>query len=299
MSATIITEPGVYDGMPDAVYHADPVPGGSLSSTGARRILKCPARYRYDADHPPITKNAYDLGHGAHLRVLGTGPQIATVDASDWRTKAAAAARAEAYAAGKVPLLVKDVERVDAMADAIRRHPIAGPLFAPAGGVPEQSLFWIDDDSDQPAWCRGRLDWLRDDLGGRVLIPDYKTTTNAAPSALEKTIYNFGYHQQAAWYLDGAQALGLAGDDAEFLFVFQETAAPYLITVRQLDAMALRIGRDLNAQAIDRYRQCRAAGRWPGYVDWPAGTPMPADDDVALIGLPAWVENRYLQEAYQ
>lgn len=32
-----ITEPGVYDGIPDYDYHADPVEAGSLSHRDARR----------------------------------------------------------------------------------------------------------------------------------------------------------------------------------------------------------------------------------------------------------------------
>ncbi|MBO0827768.1 MAG: hypothetical protein J2P24_08300 [Streptosporangiales bacterium] len=49
----MITEPGVYN-LPAAVYHADPVPGGSLSQSGAKKLLppSCPALYRYWADHP-------------------------------------------------------------------------------------------------------------------------------------------------------------------------------------------------------------------------------------------------------
>jgi len=35
---TVIRRPGLYD-LPEHIYHADPVPGGSLSSTGARRLL--------------------------------------------------------------------------------------------------------------------------------------------------------------------------------------------------------------------------------------------------------------------
>ena len=47
-----ITEPGVYE-MPAEEYHADPVEGGSLSSTGARRLLEmAPARWRYEQAHP-------------------------------------------------------------------------------------------------------------------------------------------------------------------------------------------------------------------------------------------------------
>ncbi|MGW9447058.1 hypothetical protein, partial [Bacillus mobilis] len=48
-----ITRPGVYDGIPEAVYHRDPVPGGSLSSSGARKLLapSCPALFKYDQEH--------------------------------------------------------------------------------------------------------------------------------------------------------------------------------------------------------------------------------------------------------
>jgi len=38
----LITEPGVY-ALPADVYHADPVAGGSLSSSGAKKLLACPA----------------------------------------------------------------------------------------------------------------------------------------------------------------------------------------------------------------------------------------------------------------
>jgi len=31
--------PGIYSGVPAEVYHRAPVPGGSLSSTGARQLL--------------------------------------------------------------------------------------------------------------------------------------------------------------------------------------------------------------------------------------------------------------------
>jgi hypothetical protein len=93
----------------------------------------------------------------------------------------------------------------------------------------------------------------------------------------------FGYHTQAATYMDGVRALGIDSAPA-FLDVFQEKAPPFLVRIFEPDALALQIARDLNRAALQKYAECDAAGQWPGY-------PNPE-----LIGLPAWVENEYLRE---
>lgn len=282
----IVTQPGVYD-LTEQQYHGDPVPGGSLSSSGARRILppSCPARFRYEADHPSAPTKALDLGTAAHSVVLGIGAPIVRVDAPDWRTKAAREARDAAHAAGEVPLLPADYQQVQDMAAALRQHPIAAALLDPdRGGSPERSLFWVDAPTE--VWRRARLDWMPDHTNGRrPIIGDYKTCRDASPDALSKAIHDHGYHQQAAWYLDAGAALGLWDDDAAFVFVCQEKTAPYLVTVVEPDPVALRIGRALNRRALELYRDCVLSGRWPGYAD-----------DVIQIGLPVWAENRYLEE---
>lgn len=279
--STVITEPGVYT-MPEADYHADPVPGGSLSCSGAKKLLACPARFAYDREHPPAPTSAMELGTAAHRLVLGTGAPIVVIEADDWRTKAAKEAAAAARGAGAVPLLAAEHAQVQAMAAALRTHPIAAALFDPERGDPEQSLFWTDDRTG--VWLRSRLDWLpRWRPSGRLIIGDYKTAVSASPDALAKAVVNFGYHQQAAFYCDGAAALGLA-DDPAFLFVAQEKAPPYLVTVFELDSVALAAGRARNRQAIERYRDCTESGVWPGY----SGRP----DDIELISLPSWATPR-------
>jgi hypothetical protein len=278
----VITEQGVYE-VPHAEYLADPVPGGSLSASGAKRLLppSCPALFRHYQDHPPESTAVFDFGHAAHKLVLGEGAPLAVLDADDWRTKAAQDWRKAVRAEGSVPLLKAEHEQVLAMAAALRGHPIASALFDPErGGQPEQNLFWRDYGSD--VWRRARLDWLPDwqNIHQRPVIGDYKTTVSADPvAAIPKHILNFGYHQQAAWYLDGVREL-LPGSDPAFVFVFQEKAPPYLITVCELDDIAERAGRRRNAEAIERYRDCRDAGTWPGYS---------ADPEVIeLISLPPW-----------
>jgi hypothetical protein len=282
----VIDQPGVFD-IPAEVYHADPVPGGSLSSSGARKLLPpgCPAKFDFERRYPPQPTDAMELGTAAHRMVLGVGADIVPVPAGDWRTKAAQQVRLEARAAGKVALLDRDHAQVLGMAKALREHPVAAALFDPArGGRPEQALFWTDGQAG--IWRRALLDWLpaADDATGRMILADYKTCVSADPEAIQKAMYAYGYHQQAPWYMDGAVALGLA-EQVAFLFVFQERTPPYLINVVEPDAMALRIGRDRNRQAIDTYRRCTETGVWPGY-----------SDQIELATLPGWVEQRYLQE---
>lgn len=277
---TAITEPGVYD-MPEDEYHADPVPGRSLSSSGARKLLppSCPAIFRHEQLHGRPPKRVFDFGHAAHSKVLGIGAPIHKVDAADWRTKKAQEARDLAYANGEVPLLAGEVETVDAMAAAIKAHPIASALFDPGrGGKPEQSIFWQDQRWD--TWRRARLDWLPAPAvaDGRLIVADYKTCASAEPQAISKAVGNHGYHQQADWYSTAVQQVGLA-DDVAFVFVFQEKTAPYVITVVELDTTAMFIGRQLNELALSTYRRCLDSDRWPGYRD-----------DVAHISLPPYVE---------
>lgn len=276
----MITEPGVYPDIDDAAYHADPVAGGSLSSTGARALLppSCPARFRHDQDHGRATAGHYDFGHAAHRLVLGVGQPIEVIYAADWRTKAAKEARDAAHAAGDTPMLEAHHDVVQAMAAALRAHPAAA-LLHPDTGAAEQTLVWRDADTD--VMCRARLDWLPNPTGsGRTIIPDYKTCASAELEALSRSMHQFGYHQQAAWYLDGVNALGL-GRDPAFVFIAQEKTAPYIVTVFEPDHVALRIGQHRNHQARLIYRDCTATGRWPAY--W---------DDIALLPLPAWAEIR-------
>lgn len=276
-----ITEPGVYE-LPADDYHADPVHEGSLSASGAKKLLppSCPAIFAHERAHGRPEKRAFDFGHAAHKEVLGAGPELAIVDADDWRSKAAREARDEAYANGTVPLLAEEYERVQGMAAALREHPIAGKLLQPDSGKPEQSLFWRDKETG--IWRRARLDWLpQPQPGRRMIVPDYKSAVCADRETLQRAIANYGYHMQAEFYIDGVETLGLAQDPA-FVFIFQEKQAPYLVTVAELDTAALRIGRTLNRQAIDIYRQCTATGHWPGY-----------SDGVELIPLPPYIEAKY------
>lgn len=278
-----ITSPGVYD-LPVDVYHQDPVAGGSLSSTGARKLLPpgCPAKYRWWADHPQPPKREFDLGHAAHVEVLGAGQEIVPLDFDNYRTKAAQEARDTAYDASHTPVLRHELAQTKAMAAALRAHPFAGSLFQPGTGHPERTLIWRD--ADTGVWCRALLDWLQT-TGGRFLLRDYKTAHTASPMRLDRVVDDHGYHVQLAMHLMGARALGLAGDDAEALLVMQEKEPPFLVTVVPLAEDAMRIGHAKARRALEVYAECVASGEWPGYAD-----------DVVYVSLPPWSINRDTEE---
>jgi hypothetical protein len=285
--ATLWRGPGIYtaDELPLEAYHADIVPGGSLSSSGARKLLapSCPAQFRYDQQHPQAPKKEFDLGHAAHRLVLDDGPELVEVKALRWDSIKVKAEVQAIRDAGAVPLKTAELEQVQAMAAAIRQHPLAGPLFTPGTGVAEQSLYWADPHTG--VTCRARPDWLKN-LPGLVVCVDYKTAADASPDAVSKAIGDRGYHMQDPWYLDGIQAV--TGQQARFIFVVQSKTAPYLITVRELADADRAIGRAKNQRALRIYAECERTGIWP---DWTGPT-----TDIPYISLPTWQAVREADE---
>jgi PDDEXK-like domain of unknown function (DUF3799) len=250
----------------------------ALSHSGAKTLVRPggPARYLHEREHGRPPKDEFDVGHAAHNAVLGVGPELVIVDANDWRTKAAQQARELARASGKVAVLTKTADQVADMARALRAHPVASRLLHVTTGEPEVSLFWHDEQHGVDR--RGRVDWLRTpDKNGRLILVDYKTTTDASAEALERSVIRFGYHMQSAWYRDLVVGLGLA-KSAPFLFVFQEVSAPYLVHVIELEPDLLAMGDDLNRRALALYADCVERDTWPGYND----------GGITSVHAPAW-----------
>ena len=251
-------KPGIHDDIPEAEYHADP----ALSQSQAKTLLDCPARYRWEREHPRPHSDAFDIGHAAHAKVLGVGAEVVAIDVDSRRGKAwtepADAARAE----GKVPLLRKDADAVDAMAEAVLAHPMARAILE-AEGKAEQSLAWTDEHTEVD--LRGRVDWLTAMGDGTPFLADLKTSVSADPKDFGKSIANFGYGLQSAWYRAGYRAL--TGEDAVFGFIVVEKSAPHFVTVGQADATATERGEQQMRDALDTFRRCTETGVWPAYGD--------------------------------
>ncbi|WP_280410721.1 PD-(D/E)XK nuclease-like domain-containing protein [Nocardia asiatica] len=267
-------ERGLYRGVDDRVYHADP----ALSSSGARTIaMRSPRDFWEDRHNGRPPNRDLDFGHAAHRYLLGTGSELEIVEADSWRSDAAKAARDAAYAAGRVPLLPEEDEQAQQMAAVVLQHPLAGPLFAE--GEAELSGWWPDPETG--VMLRFRADWMRR-IKGRLVIVDYKTSKYTGLSGFNKSLGEFGYFMQQPFYIEGARVLDL-DPDPDFIFVSQCKTPPYRVTVARLEREDIALGQALNRYAIRRFADCLAADDWPD-----------DSDQIHTAALPRWA--RYQAE---
>ena len=246
-----MSEPAIIRGMSDADYHADP----ALSSTGAKRLLDCPARFRWDTDHP-VSKDAYEVGHAVHTLVLGAGAPIVNVGPS-LTAKAAKDKRDQAIADGHTWLRTGDYDKAHAMRDAVLGHPLAAAVLT--GGEAEVSVWATHDPTG--VRMRARPDYLRPGL-----VVDLKTTARTAdPAGFGQVAGSLGYHISAAYYLRVLELADLADDETRFLHVVVEKESPHLVSVVELDADSLAAGWEQCEVALSRFADCTRSGVWPGY----------------------------------
>lgn len=248
----------IIENMPDAEYHQHP----ALSSTQARKLLESPAKYRYSLDHPQARKDSFDLGTAVHTKVLGTGAGVITYPPEHLTPSGAASTKAatiawadEQRATGVVVIAPNDARRVHGMAEAVLAHPEARQILETVAGR-EVSVF--ADVDGVPV--RARFDGLSED--GQAF--DLKTTVDASPDSFEKSIAQWGYHIQAAWY-ESAWTAATGHDLSSFDFIAIEKEAPYLVGVYNMDITFMSIGHELSATARSLYATCTEADEWPGY----------------------------------
>lgn len=270
--AEIPTEDGVYDEIPEELYHSDK---DSLSSSGARTILwESPAAFNYQLTASRKPKDSYDMGHLIHLLVLGEGGLVEVLDPAEIgvkadgsksdtpkSTKAWKDAVAEVRERGATPVTPAEYATAKQMADKVREHPRAADLLSQ--GDAEISGWWTDPETGVRLRWRG--DWLHEGRT-RLIIVDYKSTKSARPSSFHRSCSDYGYHQQEAWYKAGARANDL-DEDPLFLFIAQEKEPPYLVSVHESHPDDVVRAAALNRKAIDTYARCRDTGVWPGYGD--------------------------------
>lgn len=261
---------GLYLDLPEDEYHGRP----ELSASRAKLLVppSTPLAFQYELGQPEKRKRHFDLGKAVHAKVLGTPLDVEVVqkitvkkdrvDADDYTTKSAQEHRDQIIARGAIPLLRREVELVDAMAEAVLANPDARTIME-FPSRPEVSAFW--ECSETGVQCRARIDWLPESQEGRRLIlADVKTTAISAwPASFIRQAGDLLYDLQAAWYRDAAITLGLDPDPV-FLFVVVETNPPHDVSVVRLHDAARMRGEALMDRTRRIYAECTASGRWPG-----------------------------------
>jgi hypothetical protein len=266
--------------MDNAEYHSHPAVSKSHLDQVARSPLHYWARYVDPNRITPEPTPAMAIGSALHTHVLELDQwdanYVVMPEGIDRRTKAG---KAEwdvfSTAAGSRTVLSRaDADLVMRMGEAVYGHPAAAALLA-LPGIAESTWMWRDEPTGLQ--CKCRPDWLTND---GTLVVDLKTTEDASPKGFQKSVANFSYHKQAAWYLHGIeQATGKCPE--QFVFIAVEKKPPFAVAVYAADAEMIREGwraaeRDLEVLAI-----CKEADAWPGY-----------SEAVEPISLPPWMRPR-------
>jgi hypothetical protein len=240
----------------------------ALNNSAMDHIKRSPAHCRaYFDGELHRDSEALRVGRALHSAILEPEEfdRCFGVFAGDRRTNAGKAAWAEFQASGKTAISATEFEKLRAMSAAVLAHPVARMLID--NSAHEFSRTWEDECG---ARCKARADIVMTNGNGRLILGDLKSTEDASPGAFFKSIANFNYHRQGAFYLDGFHA-------DEFLIVAVEKAPPYGVAVYRLPPHVLAVGRAAYKPLVALYQHCTESGQWPCY-----------DTGITDLQLPAW-----------
>lgn len=275
---------GVWDpSIPAKIYHAD---RSALSQGSARKALQTAAHWYVDWTAPYIDKEtpALRVGHLLHTCVLEPAKWLPVIEPTfekvDRRTtdgkKRGAEIDAE-LAAWRLALpngaiLTTDDEKshIEAMAMEIMSSRDARALLEEVAAMREVVGYHT-----HPATgirCRSMLDLLAPEL-----IVDIKTTMDARKEAFRKSIWDYGYHFQAASYTEAEMCISKRDTRALFAWIVVEKEGHHGVKVYTADDEMMSVGIAERELALSRIAAGIKSGKFETY---PTG--------VESISLPPW-----------
>ena len=182
-----------------------------------------------------------------------------------------------------------DMDKAMAMVAALQGKKQSRFWLWDCEGINEQAYQWEVEvpEFSLPVLCRGKMDRVAI-VDGKKYIVDYKSTAKTPTmGSFGRTIGEYLYHAQLAFYADGEGADGA-------IIVAQETSAPYDSTVFMLSDDLMDEGRRIYATALQRYADCvlnhkteapdSTVQAWPG---------LPEQQEITLGNLGGWAERRF------
>ena len=266
---------------------------------------KSPMHFKYAIDNPRQSTDAQTLGTLVHSMVLEPhtiDDDFTMMDMSkrpdptkDFRSqenKLWKQQLIEEAAHHNRALVDVDVyAQAKLMADSVLSNPVIKSLIDRA--TIERGIMWTDPVTKLK--CKGRPDAFIEE---KNLIIDLKTTISAHPSEFQKSIWNYRYHEQAAFYSMGLKALYGADKFDKFLFIAVENKAPYCSATYFLSPNALDVGWVTCQSLLNLHKKCVDAN------DWSQGYEVLADHKSGImdLDLPAYAykkqEDDELTEKY-
>lgn len=262
--------------MTNAEYHAR----AEISKSDLDLLAKSPylLKLKKDGKYQSEATASQILGSAVHKLVLERNDfinEFAIEPICDKRTKDGKAEfeKFQSENIGKTILKADIYETAKIISDSVLN--MQGTANFLKDGKAEQSYFSEIDGVK----VKCRPDFYNENLG---LIIDLKTTSDASPNGFMKSIANFNYHIQTAFYSDILRSLGKKVNN--FLFIAVETKEPYLVGFYELDLAAVDKGREKYKELLSLWKWCVENNNYFQYGDFKDGKLNP----VKKLNLPTW-----------
>jgi len=251
---------GWYEGIDNDVYHKMK---HAVGSTTLNETLRSPAHARFIElnRNDEVTKRER-FGSIVHAALLEPHvfQRYKIIPECDRRTKE-----------GKLTYStfmnsIMDGDKVISMDDHLKALSIQNAMLAHqtfkkliAGGFYESTGIF---DAGNGAVLKIRPD--KRDPESRTLF-DLKTTDDARLQNFDRQILQFGYHLQAAYYLDVANMISGRGSYENFIWVVIESAPPHGVCFYEVTQAWIDLGRDKYKTALEMHFKARDSGVYESY----------------------------------
>jgi len=256
---------GVYAGLSNDEYHS----GEGVSKSQLDLVNGAPGLMKWSKGAPEHHEDsdASNIGTALHSMILEPhlfDEQYVVAPDVDKRTTSGKVewANFEASIEGLDRQIItsKDWDKLRYMRDSVMAHPDANALLSAPKGRAEHSVYWIDEETG--ILCRCRPDWWP---SPRIIL-DVKSTEKADSYNFSKSIADYRYHVQDAFYTDGVSAATGRQVEHFFFLAIGKTRAmgKYPVHLFELDPEDKHQGRIDYKKNLRTVLQCQNEDNWPG-----------------------------------
>ena len=231
----------------------------ALNQTGAKLLLKAPAKYAHDKANPRKDSKALREGIMTHVAVLEPERFAAYKPEPDCDKRSKEGKEVHAFWKSNlqptdIPCKADEYDNALSYSDALRKAMASHNIVPAATEVMLLAEYMVK--------IKGSIDLIAED----GFIYDIKTTAEeATPKGFgRQLIWSDDFKLQAAWYLLLCK-LNFGVRPKGFRFLVVEKEAPFLTAVFELHPDLVAEGETLMMSAIKAFEVCKSFNEWPAY----------------------------------
>lgn len=232
-----------------------------INQSALKTMLKSPLSYKHHHIDGLDQKDSYEMMFGRAVHTLLLEPELfhqqyVTHEKLKIRRGKVYDELLKEYPDKEILNFQDFTDIVEMCAEIREREDISKILEIPDK---ELAVHWMDRDTE--ITCKGLVDIY--DRENKVMY-DIKTTADASPKTFFWDIKKYGYHFQAAFYLDGLKEV-TGEDHTKFIIIALEKKRPYNYGIYEINVALLQDGQNKYDEAIKLLKYCTANDSWPSY----------------------------------